>query len=831
MRIVCIIFISLFLVAGMWNTGKAQDRIEHSSFQWINLPLRSALDSLMKWYSESIVYLDDDVEGKTVSVVCSNCGFDQALSSVLQRTSLTWIQRGNQIILKLQETQIAERYAVISGVVTDSITGDWIQGASVLLQTPKDHDSEVIKRWCPTNTFGFFSLPRIPIGRYIITVHAIGYVPWTMVIDSMTEESMHLKVSMVPKAIVLGEVTVEGNRFVLASVEQFSRGIYRPSVPSDQNQYMLDGGRIYNPAHFGGVLSTFSPEGLTDVQVLLGGLPPSYGGRIGGIMDLSLREGSHQRFGGSAGIGTLGSQLSFEGPIAERTTFLISGRRGYPDAAWQFLSRTPDALSRTFTSELTSKLTHRLSGSNQIMISGYWGSDSYENNVKDIGENLHNDFSWENAMVDLRWISVISSSLFLHASVVYSNYDFKLHHALNENSILFSTVQRSSDYTIEDWSIDAHAESYYTEDHTLRAGVELIHHAIDGNISEFSTQIAPFSLRQRASWEAAVYLQDQWRIISQLIMELGGRIGSFSSDRGTFSTVDPRFSLLAPLNEQTHLYGSCSVINQYLHPYRNSGIFLFYPTVFWYPSTDTVAPSNSLHITLGVERSTVNDTYLFSAELYYRITNNLHEFNSDTSTNHSIDLEQLSLSGTGKTYGLLCSIRKRLGTLTGSISYSLSWLNESFAEINGGKEFVPPFDRRHEIQVAAIYMLSENWSVSMLCVAASGQTSMFVSNSIPTIEYYDRSKISTNAPPAGFTDVNGGKLPGFQRLELNVTGKFLFYDVPCQCTLRMLNSYGLLDPFQWKLLRSGPGGLSWKAAVQDIRLFPLYPSLELLIRF
>lgn len=826
----CTIFISLLLITSLWNTGTAQQILEHSSFRWINLPLQSALDSMMKRYSESIIYLDNDVEGKRVSVNCSNCGFDQALSSVLQGMSLTWIQRGNQIIIKRQETQITEQYAVISGVVTDSITGEWIQGASIVLQMPEDQNNRVIKRWCPTNTFGFFSLPRLPMGRYIMTVHAIGYGPITIVMDSITMESVRLNVKMVPKAIVLAEVIIEENRSGLASVEQFSHGVYRRSVPSDQNQYMLDGGRIYNPAHFGGVLSTFSPEALTDVQIFLGGLPPSYGGRLGGIMDLSLKDGSRYGIEGSAGAGPFGTQLSLEGPIAEQTTFLVSGRRGYPNAAWNFFTQNANSQSQTYTSEWTSKLTHRLSGGDQISLSGYWNQDSYENNVKDAGEILDNDFSWGNTMVDLRWISVVSSSLFLHASAVYSKYDFKLQHILNENSIFFSTAQRTSEYAIEDWSIDAQAENYYTEDHTLLAGVELIHHRINGTISQFSTQIAPFSLSDAASWEMSVYFQDQWKILSQALAEFGGRIGSFTTGVGTFSAVDPRFSLLAALNEQTHLYSSLSIINEYLHPYRNSGVFLFYPTVFWYPSSDSISPSNSLHVTFGVERSMMNDIYLLSAELSYRITNNLHEFKNDTSSNSSANLEQLNLSGTGKTYGLQCNIRKILGPLTGSISYNLSWLYESFVEINAGKEFIPPFDRRHELQLASTYMINENWMVGMLCVVASSQTSVFESNSIPSLQSLRTTKIIVGATNSELIDVNGSKLPGFQRLELNVTCKFVVSNLPCQCTFRLLNSYGLIDPFQWKILRSASGDLSWSAEARNISLFPLYPVLEFIIR-
>jgi hypothetical protein len=79
--------------------------------------------------------------------------------------------------------------------------------------------------------------------------------------------------------------------------------------------------------------------------------------------------------------------------------------------------------------------------------------------------------------------------------------------------------------------------------------------------------------------------------------------------------------------------------------------------------------------------------------------------------------------------------------------------------------------------------------------------------------------------------MNGSKLPGSQRLELNVTYKFIVWEVLCQITFRLLNSYEIFDPFDLKFLRSDFGGLNWNAAVKDINLFPLHPVLELMIRF
>jgi hypothetical protein len=491
--------------------------------------------------------------------------------------------------------------------------------------------------------------------------------------------------------------------------------------------------------------------------------------------------------------------------------------------------------SRQRFSELVGKVTHRLSGSGQVSVSGYLGGDRYGNQVTGAGQKLDNAFSWNNSMLDLRWIGIVSPSMFLYASASYSRYGFDLRHSLSLDSTSIAIPGLSSDYGIEDFTIHVHAEDYYDEDHTVRGGMEVIRHRMHGAISAFSSQIAPYSLQNSSSWEATVYLQDQWKMLRGLTAELGGRATSFLGDGGTFSAIDPRFSLRASLNEETFMYCSLSGINQFIHPYRGSGIFLLYPTVFWYPSSDKVRPSTSLALSLGAQKHFDDETYLASIESYYRITNNLNEFGLDTLPRVAEDLNTSILFGTGKTYGMVCSIQKRTGDFTGSISYILSWALEQFAEVNGGEEFSSPFDRRHEVQVSARYSLGERWTVGILSVLASGQSSLIPVKQTPsrplTADFGNRFNLATNASYGEFIDINGGRLPGFQRLEISTVYKFVLADLPCQFSFRLLNSYGLLDPFVWNLRRSGDTRALWNVTLREPTLFPLYPAVGFNVRF
>ena len=826
MRRTAICCISLLITVAVTGSSAAGGSGARCTFRFDRISLRTSLDSLSGFYSLAIVYLDKDVDGKEVSTSCTECDFDEALDSVLTGTSLTWIRFGSQVVLKEREIAPSHPSTTVCGTVRDSATGEWISGATILLRDGGGQSSPTVLRSCPTNAFGFFSLPHVPTGTYVLAARAMGYRLAEIPLVATTEGPQQRAVSLVQEDIPFQEITVEGNRTTLASAESFTRGVYLRAVPSDQNHYLLDGARIYNPSQYGGVLSTFNAEALNDVQVEVGGLPPSYGGHVGGIVDLSMRDGSRERLSGSAGTGSLGSQLSLEGPLNTSSTFLLSGRRGYPDPAVPFL-HGDGTLNRLGSSELTGKMTYRFSPRNQVSFAGYFGRNVYTNMIGDSRHGLSNDFDWGNKEVNVRWIGIASPSLFLQASGVYTRYDFTLNQLLSGDQSTNSRVLFTSDYTIDDLSCRAQAESYHDEEHTVRAGIELTHHRINAAISPFSTQTGSLSLQDFASLDAAVYLQDQWRILPGVVADIGARATSFTGDNGTFSAVDPRFSLLFSPDEGTRLYGSLTVINQFIHPYRNSGVFLLYPTMFWYPSGEHAPPSSSLQLTLGVEKALQNNTFVVSAESYYRVTNTLHEFGLDSTGSLPADLSSEILLGTGKAYGVECSLRKRTGDLNGSITYTLSWVRERVPDINNGKPFSPPFDRRHEIQVAAWYMPVENWVFGFLCVLASDQSASSVSRTVSPESGNGR---GLSSGPE-FVDINGGRLPGFQRIELTARYRCALLGLPSQFSLRLLNAYGLLDPVTWQLRGSSDIRLKWSAFLQAPSLMPWYPAVAFAVWF
>jgi hypothetical protein len=820
---------SLLLILAMTLPAVAQGQERRPSLRFENESLRSVLDSLMTWYGVSIVYFDDHVQGMRVTAECATCSASDALSTLLEGTGLTWVRMGNQYVLRQRPRTAAALTHAVNGVVLDSVTGAWIAGATALLQRQGEQAGGAAFRWCASNSYGFYSLPEVPPGDYLLSVRAVGYAPQEQRVLIGADPPDRSDFQLRQTEIALQEFTVEGHRTESTPAGGVVRGTFVRSIPSDQTQYLLDGARIYNPSHFGGVLSTFQPDVLNDVEPVINGLSPFYGGRIAGLMDLSLREGTKERLTGSAGAGSLGAHLFFEGPLSDRSTFLISARRAFVEPVIPLLGNSQSS-SRSGSYEVIGKANYRPASNSRIFLSCYVGGDTYANEADGGGRHLENLFRWSNTNVQGRWFGISSSSLFLFASAAYSRYDLAMDHTLSGSvGTAPMSAPFSTDYHIEDFSLRAHAENFLSAEHTVRGGVDITEHRISGTISEFSLSNPALQMGGSTFWELAVYAQDQWKINENLMADLGIRATSFMGNFGSLSGVDPRFALVLSLTNDTRLYASMTAINQFVHAFRNTGLFYFYPTVFWYPSDSNTRPTTSFQATTGIEHEWDEDAYLASAEAYYRVTNNYHGFILMPELAQPGELHDALRYGNERAFGGTVSLRKRFGQVSGSLRYTLSWLQDSFAGINGGTSFPSPFDRRHELEIWIAYSPSDDWAVNGLCVLAS-EPPVITSGPPSTISVY-------NDPPdvafirASAIDPNGSKMPGFQRLELTILRRFAAWGVPCQVSLRMLNAYGLIDPFVWTVNPGSDPRRIWSIELKDLNLFPLYPALGLSVRF
>jgi hypothetical protein len=779
----------------------------------------------MRWYGVPIVFLEQDVAGRWTEAGCTDCAVDRALAEVLAHQGLRATRIGEQIVIRAGRQDDGE--ATLAGTIVDTLTGEPLQGATVLLH-PADDDAPL--RWGVTGGSGFFSLRDVPSGRHVLQVRRVGYEGFSTTIDIGLDDNGVREFRLSPRELMQPHVTVEGRRSAFGAADGISRGVFIRSAPSDQHQYFLEGSRIYNPVHAGGLTGSFHGDALRDVQSMAGGVPPSYGGRIGGVMDVSLRPASRDAWRGSFEAGTLGSGLVLDGPLSSTTTFLLSGRQRYPNLISGF-SYPEKAAADLHAGEVLFKLDRKVTERQSLSVTGYISRDAVDRSVAG-GPlwQLDNALRWTNVAASLRWHGVADPALLFSTTASWTLYEFSAEHRWTNGS---APVRPTSDASILDLSLRAHAEYFYDRYHTVLGGIDVVRHAVSGTIDPFSSQLVTAALGGPPPWEISVYLQDQWRLTSSILAEIGARATSFIARDAGSSSVDPRFSLLILLDDLRRVTGSVSAVTQFVHPYRHSGLFLFYPSIFFYASDARIPPTTSLHGAIGYEQQSSDDRYRLAVEAYGRVTRHLHEFAADSSLSPASSLADALLLGEGTSTGAEITLQKRTGVVTGTLRYGVSWTTHRFAELNNGQPFQPRFDRRHEFFGALTVAPTPSWTLGALVLLSSNHVPLL--NAAPSAARVAGPETNLqNGADVKYAepfDLNGGRLPGFQRIELRVAYAFDLLDRSVETSVRMLNGYGLIDPFRWQLRPGSDPRAQWSISYEPPPLFPLYPSFHVRLRF
>jgi len=687
----------------------------------------------------------------------------------------------------------------ISGIVTDSGTGETLIGASVKLT-----GSTTIG--AGTNAYGFYSLSATE-GIYELSISFIGYktVKQSITIsrnvrqnfvlsednqlnevvisaekknDNVSSPQMGLQrinireINNVP--VLLGERDVLKTLQLLPGIKsagEGNSGFYVRGGSTDQNLILLDEAPVYNASHLLGFFSTFNSDAIKDVSVYKGGMPAQYGGRLASVLDIKMNDGNRKDYTAEGGIGLISSRLKVEGPIVkDKGSFMISARRTYLDA---FLALSPDSSingNTLYFYDVNAKANYQLNEKNTLYLSGYFGRDK-------LGISEAFGFNWGNATFTLRWNHLYSDRLFSNTSLIYSNYNYVIQNFMEDNDFQVNS-------SIKDFNLKQDFEYSLSSSHSLKFGVNAIHHTIaPGKLTASeSSSVNATTYENRKGLELAAYLSDEWAVNEKMNLAYGLRLSGFSllgpgnfktydADGNTTSTtsykagevVENYFNLEPRISASYQLTSSSSLKTAYTRNIQNihlmSNSTSTSPTDLYIMNSNNVKPEIADQIAAGYFRNFSDNNYEFSAELYYKWMQNQIEYRSGTDLRGNGNVEADLLFGDGRAYGIELFLKKRFGKFNGWIGYTWSRTQRQFDAINDGKWFYAKQDRTHDLSLVGIYKAGSRWTFS----------SVFVYNTGNAVTY-PSGKYQINGRTAFYyTEKNGYRTPAYHRLDLSAT--------------------------------------------------------------
>ena len=356
-----------------------------------------------------------------------------------------------------------------------------------------------------TNQYGFFSITA-PKGKYTLQIAYTGYKTIEQIIE--LDKNVNLKINCSPSENQLEEVEISakgGNENVnntqmgsvnldMAEIKKIpafmgevdilktiqllpgvksagdgNSGFYVRGGGPDQNLILLDEAPIYNASHLMGFFSVFNGDAIKNVNLIKGGMPAQYGGRLSSVLDITMKDGNNQNFEVDGGIGLISSRLTIQGPILKnKSSFLISGRRTYIDIlAKPWLDKSDFKGTSYYFYDLNAKLNYIVNDRNRIYLSGYFGRDRFL--FKSEEDKFSTQIPWGNASACLRWNHIFNSKLFSNASAIITNYDFSFIALQDE----FEATIKSG---ITDHTLKYDLNYFPNSRHNIKTGIQYIFH-------------------------------------------------------------------------------------------------------------------------------------------------------------------------------------------------------------------------------------------------------------------------------------------------------------------------------------------------------------------
>lgn len=716
-------------------------------------------------------------------------------------------------LISLCYSQIVYCAGVVRGFVKDKTSEEPLPAANVVLSGTQ--------RGSSTNLDGYFHIPGVAEGQYVLIATYMGYQTGKIKINVSSEMDSLIVIKLLPSAYrgeeavfiedkldeseiklkpqvstiaVKGDMirqiaSLAGENDVMRAMQtvpgvksssDLSSALYvRGSNPS-MTLIQMDQSTIYNTSHMFGIFSTFNPEAVKHIELMKGAFPAEYGGRAGSVLQVVTKDGNRNEFNGNASVGVVSSRASMEGPLPnDLGSYSISGRRTYMDLVISALDKYYDIddIPDYFFYDTNGKFNIDITDRTVLTIGAFTGRDKMDDHTETRGYGQQYKMAWGNTAAYTKLRHVLPFDAFLTASVTYSKYKATYDYYNNSDKYL------SFDNGFNDLAYLLDMEYYGIKNHKIKTGLQANYYELDFGINYRDYNRASI---KEDSWNTSFFLQDQWRLSANWEILPGGRFYYQTSNKKTF--FDPRMSLVYFYDTNSRIKLSGGRYHQFLDLYTiGNELISFFD--FWIPNDGSYDPVYADQIVVAYEIET-SDGYDYTVEAYLNEFHNIHEKNERGDRGN--EAGDYFLHGNGRTYGLEFMLRKNSGRWTGWIGYSLAWSKQRFPNsyLNDGDWYYPRWDRRHDFIAVTSYKLNEKWDMSATWQYMTGQGYTRIQGVY--------SQYNPMIDPSYFEDygrelrpssVNNYRLPADHRLDVTFSYNHTFFDNPAKLNICLYNVY------------------------------------------
>jgi hypothetical protein len=618
-----------------------------------------------------------------------------------------------------------------------------------------------------TNEDGYFKITDLPVNTYQVRASVVGYNPQTKTdVVIQTSKPAEVNFQLVPQAIELEGVTVTSDYFrkdllevnsirsfsyeeirrspggfedviralsILPGVAQADGGrndlVVRGGAPSE-NLYLIDGIEVPNINHFGtqgatgGPLSYVNLDFVRETSFSTGGFSALYGDKLSSVLDINLRDGREDRFGGKATISASQFGLNLEGPITEKSNFIFSARRSYLDfifkaADFSFVPEYYDVLLKADFNP------HSQDAFSFLFISAYdnvnFFNDTQEQQV-DNSRILGTDQI--QYVAGLTYRHLFTDGFFnIALSRNYVDYDSQQKDSLLNP--IFTNKSKEEENTLR---ADLVFKLSKTSEINVGGTAKLIEADYDilfpTFVTTFGDTLPITNLQTENTYtKFGAYVNYNILLFNRLTTNLGVRSEIFTAlnSKVYFS---PRLSLSYALTDLTNINFS-------------TGIYHQSPSYIWLEAFESNRDLRMIQVNqfvLGFDQRISSDA-LLKVEAFYKdydnyptstvrpylvLANTGAGFSGSDDNFSSFGLEPLVDAGFGKARGIELSVQKKLSDIPYYGIFSFTYSQADYTSLDG-IERPGSYDQNWIINLSGGYKFNEYWEFSSKFRFASGK--------------------------------------------------------------------------------------------------------------
>lgn len=720
-------------------------------------------------------------------------------------------------------SQVLGQGGIISGRVFNPINNEPIPFANILVL-----DTEL---GTVSDENGNYILENIAPGLYNVRASFVGFrSKTTFEVQVTLAKSVQLDFGLIEEASELGEVLVSseftrseetplsvrklnaneierypgGNRDIsrviqslpgVASTASFRNDIIiRGGAPSE-NKFYIDEIEVPVINHFATQGSSGGPVGILNVNLIknvdliTGGFPSNRMNSLSSFFEFQLKEGRRDKMATQLTVGASELTLSNEGPLGDKTTYLISARRSYLQGLFRLIGLPFLPTFNDFQIKTTTKINEKT----ELTFIGVGAIDDFVLNFDtpddETEEDLENRlFLLESLPISSQWNYATGLKLkkfrdngfwtFVLSRNMLNNRSFK--YAKNDES---SPDNLLFDYTSQESENKFRAEnSVFGKGFILKYGVnyEFARYLIrDFDRGTLAGQGEIINVNDKSffnSYGAFVsgsknYFQDRLLVTGGVRLD-GSNFGKTAQN--PLNQISPRVSVSYQLKPNLFLTGNTGVY--YQKPpytalgYRNNEGELS-------NQINDIRFIRSAQVILGIEKVMPEKKRRITAEAFYKGYSNYPSSirNGIALANLGADFgvignEPINSNARGRAYGLELLAQQRLFQNFYGIA-AITLVRSEFTNPNTVGYLPSSWDNRFIVSLTAGKRFGKNWEI--------GGRWRFLGGTPYTPFDLASSSLISNWDLRGqsqldFDRINGERLRAFHQLDLRIDKKYFF---------------------------------------------------------